>query len=140
MGRPRGGTSRGKQKIEIRFIEDKSRREVSFSKRRAGLFKKASELRVLCGASVAVLSVSMAGKEARVRSMVDKVAKAKAKAKAGRQFWWEADVVEALGEAELPDFAKALERFRHSVCLSINKLQLSTTPRQQLHISDYYSF
>ncbi|XP_040381265.1 agamous-like MADS-box protein AGL62 [Oryza brachyantha] len=62
MGRPRGGTSRGKQKIEIRFIEDKSRREVSFSKRRAGLFKKASELRVLCGASVAVLSVSMAGK------------------------------------------------------------------------------
>ncbi|XP_040375815.1 agamous-like MADS-box protein AGL61 [Oryza brachyantha] len=62
MGRPRArGTSKGKQRIEIRYIEDSGKRQVSFSKRRAGLFKKASELCLLCGASVAVLAFSGAG-------------------------------------------------------------------------------
>ena len=34
----------GRQKIEIRKIESEEARQVCFSKRRAGLFKKASEL------------------------------------------------------------------------------------------------
>ncbi|KAG8054147.1 hypothetical protein GUJ93_ZPchr0001g31077 [Zizania palustris] len=46
----------------MRRIEDKASRQVRFSKRRAGLFKKAFELALLCDAEVALLVFSPAGK------------------------------------------------------------------------------
>lgn len=47
--------SQGRKKIEIKKIEKQSSRQVTFSKRRVGLFKKASELCILSGASVAIV-------------------------------------------------------------------------------------
>lgn len=47
---------------EMKRIEDMSARQVCFSKRRNGLFKKASELSTLCGAEVAILVNSPAGR------------------------------------------------------------------------------
>ncbi|KAL6847899.1 hypothetical protein ACP4OV_022027 [Aristida adscensionis] len=47
--------------VELRRIEDRVSRQVRFSKRRAGLFKKALELS-LCDAQVALLVFSPAGK------------------------------------------------------------------------------
>ncbi|KAG8094449.1 hypothetical protein GUJ93_ZPchr0012g20119 [Zizania palustris] len=186
MVRPRGRPSLGRQRIEIRPIEDSERRQVTFSKRRAGLFKKASELSTLCGAAVAVVAFSKAGnafafgepsvdavlrrfaplpgvgssaapdpaaagdpgpeelgalrqaaeqtkaqvaaEQARMHDVAEKIARAQA----GKQFWWEADV-EALGEAELPEFARALERLRDSVRRHANTL-LSATPPPQLQL------
>ncbi|KAJ9698763.1 hypothetical protein PVL29_007698 [Vitis rotundifolia] len=52
----------GRKKIEIRKIEKKSSLEVTFSKRRTGLFKKAGELCVLCGAEAAVIVFSPGGR------------------------------------------------------------------------------
>ena len=49
-------------RVELRRIEDRTSRQVRFSKRRAGLFKKAFELSVLCDAEVALLVFSPAGK------------------------------------------------------------------------------
>ncbi|CAN6169659.1 unnamed protein product [Urochloa humidicola] len=54
--------TRGRQKIEIKPIDSLAARYVCFSKRRAGLFKKAAELVALCGAHVAVVAFSQAGK------------------------------------------------------------------------------
>ncbi|OVA10079.1 Transcription factor [Macleaya cordata] len=54
--------SMGRQKIEIKRIEKEDARQVTFSKRRAGLFKKASELCILCGAETAIIVFSPAGK------------------------------------------------------------------------------
>ncbi|KAG0467197.1 hypothetical protein HPP92_018777 [Vanilla planifolia] len=51
----------GRQKIEIKKIENEDARLVSFSKRRTGLFNKASCLSTLCGADVAVVVFSPAG-------------------------------------------------------------------------------
>ncbi|KAB1208609.1 Agamous-like MADS-box protein AGL61 [Morella rubra] len=51
-------TTRGRQRIEIKELETKSTKHVTFSKRRAGLFKKASELCVLCGAEMAIIAYS----------------------------------------------------------------------------------
>ncbi|MCD7457212.1 hypothetical protein HAX54_034477 [Datura stramonium] len=48
----------GRGKIEMKKIENISSRQVTFSKRRAGLFKKAEELSVLCEAQVAVIVFS----------------------------------------------------------------------------------
>lgn len=45
----------GRRKIEIAPIEDNRNRLVTFTKRKTGLFKKAYELGVLCGAEVAVI-------------------------------------------------------------------------------------
>ncbi|KAJ6313028.1 hypothetical protein OIU77_014530 [Salix suchowensis] len=50
--------TQGRQKIEIRQIQEKSSLQVTFSKRRGGLVKKASELSLLCGAQVAILAFS----------------------------------------------------------------------------------
>ncbi|CAM0884396.1 unnamed protein product [Alopecurus aequalis] len=49
-------------RVELRRIEDRTSRQVRFSKRRAGLFKKAFELGLLCDAEVALLVFSPAGK------------------------------------------------------------------------------
>ncbi|KAJ4821485.1 MADS-box transcription factor 39 [Rhynchospora pubera] len=49
-------------RVQLRRIEDKTSRQVRFSKRRSGLFKKAFELAVLCDAEVALLVFSAAGK------------------------------------------------------------------------------
>nr|GEW79323.1 agamous-like MADS-box protein AGL62 [Tanacetum cinerariifolium] len=45
----------GRQKIPIKKIEKMTSHQVTFSKRRKGLFKKASELCVLTGAKMAIL-------------------------------------------------------------------------------------
>ncbi|RLM61997.1 MADS-box transcription factor 56-like [Panicum miliaceum] len=57
--------SKGKRKrgrVELRRIEDRTSRQVRFSKRRSGLFKKAYELSVLCDAQVALIVFSPAGR------------------------------------------------------------------------------
>ncbi|KAF8651996.1 hypothetical protein HU200_062936 [Digitaria exilis] len=162
MGRP----SKGRQRIEIRLIKDADRLEVTFSKRKSGLLKKASELSLLCGAHVAFVVFSPGGRafalgtpsvdhvlrrfdplpgdedgdgvsaiadrgavEAIVRRTEETKSRVEAEkvrmdavgekvrqamTKAGGKFWWEADV-EALGEAELPEFARALRRLRDNV-------------------------
>lgn len=55
-------SSRGRQRIEIKKLEVESKRQVTFSKRRQGLFKKAKELSTLCGADVGVLAISKSGR------------------------------------------------------------------------------
>ncbi|XP_057542057.1 truncated transcription factor CAULIFLOWER D-like isoform X2 [Amaranthus tricolor] len=52
----------GRRKIEMKRIEDKSNRQVTFSKRRSGLIKKARELSVLCDVDVALLVFSNRGR------------------------------------------------------------------------------
>ncbi|XP_076958041.1 MADS-box transcription factor 23-like [Bidens hawaiensis] len=49
-------------KIAIRRIEDTSSRQVTFSKRRNGLLKKAKEISILCDAQVGVIIFSTTGK------------------------------------------------------------------------------
>lgn len=48
--------------MELRRIEDRTSRQVRFSKRRSGLFKKAFELSVLCDVEVALVVFSPAGR------------------------------------------------------------------------------
>ncbi|KAF3774608.1 Agamous-like MADS-box protein [Nymphaea thermarum] len=52
----------GRGKIEIKKIENVTTRQVTFSKRRVGLLKKAKELAVLCDAEIAVIVFSSTGR------------------------------------------------------------------------------
>ena len=48
----------GRGKIEIKRIENTTSRQVTFSKRRNGIIKKAQELSVLCDAKVSIIIIS----------------------------------------------------------------------------------
>jgi len=70
-------TSLGRQKIPIEKIPKKSHLQVTFSKRRSGLFKKASELCTLCGVEIAIVVFSPANKafsfgHPEVESIIDR--------------------------------------------------------------------
>nr|AXR86368.1 apetala3 [Kerria japonica] len=52
----------GRGKIEIKLIENQTNRQVTYSKRRNGIFKKAQELTVLCDAKVSLVMLSNTGK------------------------------------------------------------------------------
>ncbi|VFQ71892.1 unnamed protein product [Cuscuta campestris] len=52
----------GRGKTEMKKIEKVSNRQVTFSKRKAGLLKKAKELSILCDAQVAVIIFSTTGR------------------------------------------------------------------------------
>ncbi|XP_054786895.1 uncharacterized protein LOC129293116 [Prosopis cineraria] len=54
--------TKGQQKVEIKMVEDAKRRSVTFTKRKAGLFKKADQLCTLTGAEVALMVFSPGGK------------------------------------------------------------------------------
>ncbi|XP_022737459.1 truncated transcription factor CAULIFLOWER A-like [Durio zibethinus] len=52
----------GRGRVQLKRIENKINRQVTFSKRRSGLLKKAHEISVLCDAEVALLVFSNKGK------------------------------------------------------------------------------
>ena len=51
-----------RQRIQIKRIDNLTARQVTFSKRRRGLFKKAQELSTLCDAEIALIVFSATGK------------------------------------------------------------------------------
>ncbi|KAF3971120.1 hypothetical protein CMV_005248 [Castanea mollissima] len=55
-------TRMAREKIKIKKIDNVTARQVTFSKRRRGLIKKAEELSVLCDAEVALIIFSATGK------------------------------------------------------------------------------
>ncbi|PNX72018.1 agamous-like mads-box protein agl62-like [Trifolium pratense] len=70
-------SSLGRQKIPIEKIPKKSHLQVTFSKRRSGLFKKASELCTLCGVEIGIVVFSPANKafsfgHPEVESIIDR--------------------------------------------------------------------
>ncbi|GJS16023.1 MADS-box protein JOINTLESS [Tanacetum coccineum] len=62
MIHPCGLGMMARDKIQIKKIDNATARQVTFSKRRRGLFKKAEELSVLCDADVALIIFSSTGK------------------------------------------------------------------------------
>ncbi|KAJ3708559.1 hypothetical protein LUZ61_012264 [Rhynchospora tenuis] len=62
MGMGEANQKKKRGRVKLARIEDKTSRQVRFSKRRSGLFKKAFELAVLCDAEVALLVFSPAGR------------------------------------------------------------------------------
>ncbi|MFS7956182.1 putative transcription factor MADS-type1 family [Helianthus anomalus] len=52
----------GRGRVQLKRIENKISRQVTFSKRRTGFLKKAHEISVLCDAEVALIVFSSKGK------------------------------------------------------------------------------
>ncbi|VVB09846.1 unnamed protein product [Arabis nemorensis] len=72
----------GRGKIVIQRIDDSTSRQVTFSKRRKGLIKKAKELAILCDAEVGLIIFSSTGKlydfsSSSLNSVIDRYNKSK---------------------------------------------------------------
>ncbi|PKU63158.1 agamous-like MADS-box protein AGL62 [Dendrobium catenatum] len=110
---------KGRRKIEIKRIEEEQKRQVCFSKRRQGLFKKASELSTLCGVEVAVVVFSPAGKPYFFgQPSVDHVLNhflnvvpnpSNQDQPTGESFWWDIDL-HSMGVDELKQYEEILAK------------------------------
>ncbi|KAM3286028.1 MADS-box transcription factor 23 isoform X1 [Capsicum chacoense] len=79
---PRISNKMGRGKIVIRRIDNSTSRQVTFSKRRNGLMKKAKELAILCDAEVGLIIFSSTGKlyefsNTSMRSVIERYNKTK---------------------------------------------------------------
>ncbi|KAG0456738.1 hypothetical protein HPP92_024526 [Vanilla planifolia] len=82
FGRSRFRGRDGEGKIAIRRIDNTTTRQVTFSKRRNGLVKKARELAILCDAEVGLIIFSSTGRlydfsSSSMKSVIDRYNKAK---------------------------------------------------------------
>ncbi|XP_008219269.1 PREDICTED: MADS-box protein AGL24-like isoform X1 [Prunus mume] len=77
-----------REKIKIKKIDNLPARQVTFSKRRRGIFKKAAELSVLCESEVAVVIFSATGKlfDYSSSSMKDVIQRYQAHINGGEKF------------------------------------------------------
>ncbi|KAJ4836712.1 hypothetical protein Tsubulata_031906, partial [Turnera subulata] len=96
-------------KIQMRKIENATSRQVTFSKRRNGLLKKAHELSVLCDAEVAVLIFSQRGRLFEFSS---------------NEYAWKFVVVES--NIEVINMQKTIDRYRKYA-----EVQVDTTSMEQ---------
>ncbi|CAO2191538.1 unnamed protein product [Urochloa humidicola] len=72
----------GRGKIEIKRIDNATSRQVTFSKRRSGLLKKAKELAILCDAEVGLIVFSSTGRlydfaSTSMKSVIERYSEAK---------------------------------------------------------------
>ncbi|XP_040381312.1 MADS-box transcription factor 30-like [Oryza brachyantha] len=122
----------GRGKVELKRIENATSRQVSFSKRRGGLLKKARELAVLCDAQVGVIIFSGRGKLFDFCSLPLSEEWHQSPAASG-----EASAVEALTMLPAATEAKA-EAFGHSCFLPEEEegpaLQLWPQPPELHHV------
>ncbi|KAI3906105.1 hypothetical protein MKW98_028715 [Papaver atlanticum] len=58
----------GRRKVEIKYIENITKREATYSNRRSGILKKANDLTILCDAQVFLLMFPKSGTNAEYTS------------------------------------------------------------------------
>ncbi|XWS12215.1 hypothetical protein CRYUN_Cryun37aG0070700 [Craigia yunnanensis] len=135
-------SSRGRQRIEIKKLEDENKRRVTFSKRRKGLFNKAKELSTLCGAEVGVLALSKFGRvygNDNVDVVIDRfhgessghcndsLLKQKEVERDINVGFWLDQRIENLGLAELVEYALALKDLRENATTRLEELSIQNS-------------
>ncbi|XP_074294003.1 uncharacterized protein LOC141621265 [Silene latifolia] len=146
-------TSKGKAKIPIRRIADKTARQVCFSKRRSGLLKKCSKLcNVFPGTEFAAITFSVGGKPFShgypcFDTVINRFLNDNRQGNNSRNVvgsdknWWEASVDDMRLE-ELEEFLVSLQRLQNGVVSRVGELtrvhesEIGFNPDRQL--SNYY--
>ncbi|XVF27139.1 hypothetical protein REPUB_Repub14bG0080800 [Reevesia pubescens] len=137
-------SSRGRQRIEIKKLEVESKRQVTFSKRRKGLFNKAKQLSTLCGAEVGILTFSKAGRvyatenmdavldrflsESSVHGKDSMLKQKEVEEKQETNSGFGLDQrIENLGLLELMEYAMALEDLREKAAAKLEELSIQNS-------------
>ncbi|XP_057951063.1 agamous-like MADS-box protein AGL61 [Malania oleifera] len=116
----------GRRKVAMKKIEDKRKRQVTFSKRRQGLFKAASEVCVLYGVEIAIVAKSPGNNffcfdhpnsdsviDSYLASQGSPVVEGSPRPACGGSggSWWE-QPIDAMTLQELEEFQAELEQFQ----------------------------
>ncbi|KAK3232081.1 hypothetical protein Dsin_003962 [Dipteronia sinensis] len=125
--------TKGRQKLEIKKVEHEAKREVTFSKRKKGLFNKASELCELCElcASRNVLHGLNGVREQYNDSLKrleeeEKKSKDKKSGTSSGGFWWDDQEIENFNELdELEQYVESMEKLRKIVQARVDEIDLS---------------
>ncbi|TXG68221.1 hypothetical protein EZV62_003156 [Acer yangbiense] len=130
--------TRGRQKLEMKRVEHEAKREVTFSKRKKGLFSKASELCELCGADVAlsrrarnILRGLNGVREQYNESLKrleeeEKKSNEKSSGTSSGGFWWDDQEIENINELdELEQYVESMEKLRKIVQGRVDEIDLS---------------
>ncbi|CAN8235325.1 unnamed protein product [Cochlearia groenlandica] len=149
-------TTKGRQKIEIKEIKEENRRQVTFSKRRTGLFKKAAELSVLSGAKIAIITFSRCNRIytfGNVDALLDKYMRKTPVmlrplpgggvddvAQGGEGVMWWERAAESVPEEEIEEYIKGLNGLRDNLWTRICEMsgnndrtvQMITNPTAQI--------
>ncbi|CAI9767036.1 unnamed protein product [Fraxinus pennsylvanica] len=128
-----------REKIQIKKIDNTSARQVTFSKRRKGLSKKAKELSVLCDADVALIIFSSTGKlfEFASSSMKDILEKYDLHTKNLEKLEQPSPELQLVGDSNYSRLSKEVTERSHELrCMRGEELQeLSIEELQKLEIS-----
>uniref|UniRef100_M1C6U9 Agamous-like MADS-box protein AGL8 homolog n=1 Tax=Solanum tuberosum TaxID=4113 RepID=M1C6U9_SOLTU len=125
----------GRGKIEMKKIENISSRQVTFSKRRSGLFKKAEELSVLCDAEIGVIVFSntdrlyeFASSKSSMEKIVDRYNNSSHSI--------EHPIVENIVEPELNSLKVEVAKLRKATGLSVATSQKKRNPKIECTSND----
>ncbi|XP_022754111.1 agamous-like MADS-box protein AGL61 [Durio zibethinus] len=144
-------SSRGRQRIEIKKLEDESKRQVTFSKRRRGLFNKAKELFTLCGVEVGILTLSKSGRvytNDNVEAVLDRylaessgqgnyswIKQKEVKEDISGGFWLD-QPIENMGLVELLEYAMALNDLRKNAEARVEELSIQKSTYLWQYVAD----
>ncbi|KAM2268271.1 hypothetical protein ACFX1S_046415 [Malus domestica] len=127
--------SKSRRSVEIKKVEDKNKRHVTFSKRKRGLFNKTAELSVLTGAETGAIVVSNSGKvfcfvSPSPDAIIERYVSHNASLSAGRENiegweggdeggcsygWWERPIGMMSSLEELEEYREAMYKLKHNV-------------------------
>ncbi|KAK0579010.1 hypothetical protein LWI29_019653 [Acer saccharum] len=118
--------SKGRRKIEINKISKKSSLNVTFSKRRQGLFNKACEFCVLSSAKMAIITFSPGGKtftfgHPSADAILNRHLTGNSTSVEG--FWWDEQSIESLDLEELNQYVESMEVLRKLVALKVDEME-----------------
>ncbi|CAI8598970.1 unnamed protein product [Vicia faba] len=128
--------SQGRQKIEMKKMSNESNLQVTFSRRRRGLFKKASELSTLCDAKISLVVFSPSEKFTKINNTLDIKKKlgdelSHLRKEFEAQFCWTCSI-DKMNWAQLEMFKKDLEELRNLVAQHAINLVIQDTHTQTL--------
>ncbi|KAK4340123.1 hypothetical protein RND71_041585 [Anisodus tanguticus] len=119
--------TQGRRKIAIKPIDNQSGRHVTFSKRRLGLFKKASELCILTGArnryfsSIIKTTTELEVEKKKKESIQE--SKMVNNNNNNEGFWWN-EQVDDMGIDQLEEFMSALGELKKKVTMRADELSM----------------
>nr|GFA75145.1 agamous-like MADS-box protein AGL62 [Tanacetum cinerariifolium] len=125
-------TGQGRKNIKIKKIEENNNRQITFSKRRNGLFKKASELCVLTGAKIAIIVKSPGGRiftfghpnvDALIDTYLGNEKNLDVDVDMDREFWFD-EPIDGMDVGELEEYLSSLQELKRKVLNRADELRM----------------
>ncbi|GJY61260.1 agamous-like MADS-box protein AGL62 [Tanacetum coccineum] len=127
-------TGKGRKKIKIKKIEENNNRQVTFSKRRNELFKKAAELCVLTGAKISIIVNSPGGRvfafghpnvDALINTYLANEKNVDVDVEMGQsaEFWFD-EPIDGMDVAQLEEYLSSLQELKRKVLIRADELMM----------------